>query len=145
MVPHFEERAGGQFVIVSSVAGKAGVPFSGSYTGSKHAINGYFNSLRTEKVGTGITVTILCPGPVFSDLLKSASTENAGEAMNQKMAASDRRMTAERMARLSLVAIAHQLEEAWISLFPIVPLMYFNQYLPTISFRVVGLLDQGFC
>ena len=31
--------AGGQFVIVSSAAGKAGVPFSGSYTGSKHAIN----------------------------------------------------------------------------------------------------------
>ena len=31
--------AGGQFAIVSSAAGKAGVPFSGSYTGSKHAIN----------------------------------------------------------------------------------------------------------
>ena len=30
---------GGQFAIVSSAAGKAGVPFSGSYTGSKHAIN----------------------------------------------------------------------------------------------------------
>ena len=31
--------SGGQFAIVSSAAGKAGVPFSGSYTGSKHAIN----------------------------------------------------------------------------------------------------------
>ena len=31
--------AGGQLAIVSSAAGKAGVPFSGSYTGSKHAIN----------------------------------------------------------------------------------------------------------
>lgn len=39
--------AGGQFAIVSSAAGKAGVPFSGSYTGSKHAINvskWYFNN-----------------------------------------------------------------------------------------------------
>ena len=43
------------------------------------SFKGYFNSLRSEKVGTGIKITILCPGPVFSDLLKSASTENAGE------------------------------------------------------------------
>ena len=42
-------------------------------------LQGYFNSLRSEKVGTGIAITILCPGPVFSDLLKSASTEKAGE------------------------------------------------------------------
>ena len=57
------------------------------------------------------------------------------QAMNSNMSATDRRMTAERCAHLSLVAIAHELEEAWISLFPVVPLMYFNQYLPTISFR----------
>ena len=55
--------------------------------------------------------------------------------MNDTMSATDRRMTAERCAHLSLVAITHQLEEAWISLFPVVPLMYFNQYLPTISHR----------
>ena len=45
-------------------------------------LQGYFNSLRSEKVGTGIKITILCPGPVFSDLLRSASTENAGEVSN---------------------------------------------------------------
>ena len=44
---------------------------------------GYFNSLRTEKLGTGIKVTILCPGPVFSDLLKSAATEKAGEVKSK--------------------------------------------------------------
>ena len=44
-----------------------------------YLLQGYFNSLRSEKVGTGIKITILCPGPVFSDLLKSASTEKAGE------------------------------------------------------------------
>jgi len=144
IIPHFMERAGGQFAIVSSAAGKAGVPFSGSYTGSKHAINGYFNSLRTEKVGTGIKITILCPGPVFSDLLRSASTENAGEAMNSSMSSTDRRMTAERCAHLSLVAITHQLEEAWMSLFPVVPLMYFNQYFPTISFRLMSWIGPRF-
>ena len=40
----------GSIAVTSSTAGKAGVPFSGTYTGSKHAIHGYFESLRTEKV-----------------------------------------------------------------------------------------------
>ena len=55
--------------------------------------------------------------------------------MNDGMKSTDKRMTAERCAHLSFVAISHQLEEAWMSLFPVVPLMYFNQYLPTISHR----------
>ena len=44
------ENKSGSIAVMSSTAGKAGVPFSGTYTGSKHAIHGYFESLRTEKV-----------------------------------------------------------------------------------------------
>lgn len=51
------------------------------------------------------------------------------------MSATDKRMTAERCARLSLVAIANDLPEAWITFFPILPLMYFNQYMPSFSKR----------
>ena len=40
---------------------------------------GYFEALRTESLGTGISVTLLCPGPVFSNLLQAAATEKAGE------------------------------------------------------------------
>ena len=40
---------------------------------------GYFEALRTETLGTGITVTFLCPGPTFSNLLQVAATEKAGE------------------------------------------------------------------
>ena len=40
VMPHFHAQPnGGTFVIVSSLAGRFGVPFSGTYTGSKHAIN----------------------------------------------------------------------------------------------------------
>ena len=40
IMPQFHSQAGGgTFVIVSSLAGRFGVPFSGTYTGSKHAIN----------------------------------------------------------------------------------------------------------
>ena len=73
------KRNSGTFALMSSSAGKAGVPYSGSYTGSKHALHGYFESLRTEKMATGIKVTMLCPGPTFSNLLAGAATEKPGE------------------------------------------------------------------
>ena len=41
-MPHFTERNSGTFALMSSTAGKAGVPFSGSYTGSKHALHVIF-------------------------------------------------------------------------------------------------------
>ena len=55
------------------------------------------------------------------------------QSFGEDMKLSDKRMTSERCAHLSLVAIAHGLEEAWISFFPVLPLMYAGQYMPTIS------------
>ena len=39
LMPHFLERNSGTFALMSSTAGKAGVPYSGAYTGSKHALH----------------------------------------------------------------------------------------------------------
>merc|ERR1712212_546214 len=82
VLPYMLQKGQGCLAVMSSSAGKAGAPFSGSYTGSKHALHGYFESLRTEKMATGIKVTMLCPGPTFSNLLAGAATEKAGEAFN---------------------------------------------------------------
>merc|ERR1712156_72006 len=144
IMPHFLKRNSGIFAIMSSSAGKAGVPYSGTYTGSKHALHGYFESLRTEKMATGISVVMLCPGPTFSNLLAGAATEKPGEAFNETMQSTDKRMTSERCAFLSLVAIAHQLEEAWICFFPVLPLMYISQYFPTVSKRLMSLIGPKF-
>ena len=53
------------------------------------------------------------------------------------MKASDKRMTSERCAHLSFVAIVNQLEEAWLCFFPALPLIYFGQYMPTIGKRYI--------
>jgi len=42
-------------------------------------IQGYFDSLRLEKMLSNITVTLLCPGPVFSGILEEAFTGKPGE------------------------------------------------------------------
>uniref|UniRef100_A0A224XFQ0 Putative 11beta-hydroxysteroid dehydrogenase type 1 n=1 Tax=Panstrongylus lignarius TaxID=156445 RepID=A0A224XFQ0_9HEMI len=130
-VEYFEKMDhGGQLVVTSSVAGLIGVPFSGSYTGSKHALHGYFKSLMTEKLGSNIIVTLLCPGPVFSNLLPQCFTAKSGEMLGQKTNIDDRKMTTRRCAYLCAVAIANRLDEAWIGLFPIIPLTYILVYFP---------------
>lgn len=143
VIPQFEKQGGGTFAVTSSLAGIMGIPFSGTYCGTKHAINGYFNSLRTEKLSSKIDVSVLCPGPVFSNLLEGAATEKEGENFGGSMAANDKRMTSERCAHLMMVAIAHKMEEAWITFFPILPMMYANQYLPWLTRKFIRLVGPG--
>merc|ERR1712227_680434 len=141
VLPHMLDTGEGTVAVMSSCAGKSGVPFSGTYTASKHALHGYFESLRTEKVGSGVDICLLCPGPTFSDLLEVAATENQGEKFGESMKNSDKRMTAERCAELSLVTIVNQLPESWICFRPVLPLLYAVQYMPSLpkSFmRLIG-------
>jgi len=144
VLPMMLSVGSGHIAIMSSSAGKAGAPFSGSYTGSKHALHGYFESLRNEKVGSGVDITMLCPGPTFSNLLQVAATEKANESFGENMGQGDKRMTAERCAELSLVAIANKLPESWICFAPVLPLMYANQYMPGISKIIMRILGPSF-
>ncbi|KAK7104073.1 dehydrogenase/reductase SDR family member 7-like [Littorina saxatilis] len=136
VLPHMKERGQGQVVVTSSVAGKLGAPFSGSYTGSKHALHGWFETLRVEGNEFNLNVTMLCPGPVFSNLLETAFTEQPGKVVGGSMKEGEKRMATERCAELCAVAIANKLDEAWISLQPILISLYAAQYMPTV-FRSV--------
>jgi len=51
----------GQIVVLSSVAGFAPLALRCGYAASKHALHGCFESLRTELLGTGVGVTMVCP------------------------------------------------------------------------------------
>jgi dehydrogenase/reductase SDR family protein 7 len=65
-LPHMIERKSGHVVAISSVAGKMGAPVSGSYSATKHALQGFFNTLRYEVADRNITVSTVCPGPFVS-------------------------------------------------------------------------------
>lgn len=60
-LPHLR-AAKGRLVVVSSLAGKTGVPMRTGYSAAKAALNGFFDSLRIELMGSGVSVTIICPG-----------------------------------------------------------------------------------
>lgn len=60
-LPYLKQTRG-RIVAVSSLAGKTGVPMRSGYAASKHAVTGFFDSLRIELEGTGVSVTVVYPG-----------------------------------------------------------------------------------
>ncbi len=53
------QRRSGCFVVVSSLSGSYGGPQLSSYAASKHALHGFFESLRAELHAEGIRITVI--------------------------------------------------------------------------------------
>ncbi|NMO21664.1 SDR family oxidoreductase [Pyxidicoccus fallax] len=70
-LPHLKARKG-LVVAVSSLTGLAGVPTVSGYAASKHAMHGFFDSLRIELRGTGVDVSVVCPGFVATNIRLNA-------------------------------------------------------------------------
>ena len=62
--------------VVSSVQGRLGIPLRTSYSASKHAVQGYFDSLRGELSKMGISVSVISPGYINTALSDNAVTSN---------------------------------------------------------------------
>lgn len=52
----------GLIVAISSICGKTGVPTRTGYVASKHAMQGFFDTLRIELQGSGVDVLVVSPG-----------------------------------------------------------------------------------
>lgn len=72
VLPRMLAAGGGQFAVITSVTGKFGFGVRSAYAASKHALHGFFESLRIELVDRGIEVTMICPGPIQTDISKHA-------------------------------------------------------------------------
>jgi short-subunit dehydrogenase len=99
--------------VISSVQGRLAVPYRSSYSASKHAVQGYFDSLRGELVAHNISVTVISPGYVQTSLSLNAITEN-GSKHGKMDEATKLGMTSEYCARESLLAIALKLKDCLI-------------------------------
>jgi len=60
-LPVFRRQQRGHIIIVSSIAGKRGVPYMGAYSATKFAQIGMAECLRAELYGSDIHVSVLCP------------------------------------------------------------------------------------
>ncbi len=78
LFPLLVKQNGGHIVVISSLLGKFGTPFRSGYSASKHALHGFFDSLRAECMAEKlpIDVTLICPGFVDTNISMNALTRD---------------------------------------------------------------------
>ena len=131
VVPDMIKRGDGQIVVMSSLSGKLGTPVASSYSATKFALHGYFEALRTEVQHLGVSVSIICPGPVVSEIL-----EHTTGKMNVKES-SEVRMPTERCTDLISRAMKHKVDELWISDQPLLAVTFMMEYTPWIGRQIM--------
>jgi NAD(P)-dependent dehydrogenase (short-subunit alcohol dehydrogenase family) len=115
-LPRLKER-GGRLVAVASVAGYVGSPMYTAYAPTKHAVVGFFDSLRMELLQerSDVSVTIVAPDFVESEIHASALGAD-GQPVAELPDDNRRFMPADRCAALVVRAMARRRRRAILSL-----------------------------
>ena len=75
----------GFIVAVSSVAGYAPLIGRSGYAASKHALHGFFDSLRSEVETQGVDVTLVCPSFIRTGIATAAVDGSGGAARTPRL------------------------------------------------------------
>jgi short-subunit dehydrogenase len=138
LIPHFIKRKTGHFVTITSVMGIIGTPYRTGYAAAKHALHGFFDSLRAElwNESKNIHVTLVCPGWIHTNISVNALVGDGSQ--NKKMddttgAGMDRHVFAKKMVR----AIEAQKEEVYIGGSKEVMAIRMKRFFPKIFSKLV--------
>lgn len=113
VLPQMIANGSGQIVAISSLVGKFGTQYRTAYSASKHALHGYFDSLRCEITEPNVRILIACPGFVRTKVTINA-LKGDGQAQNIMDKAVDQGIAPEACAKAIIKAIADKKEEVYI-------------------------------
>ena len=99
------KQSRGMLVAVSSLQGLFGFPTYAGYCATKHAVQGFFDSLRMELRATGVGVLVVAPGPVGTAITRNGIGAGVVSADATDEASGNKEMSAEHCARLIVRAI----------------------------------------
>jgi dehydrogenase/reductase SDR family member 7B len=114
LLPHLLARGSGQLVMISSVAGKAGIPMRTAYCAAKHGLIGYADALRSEVAGQGVKVLVVAPGSVRTNVSRNALNAD-GSVRGVSDAAIDNGIDPDNVAQIIWDAVAEGKREIVIA------------------------------
>lgn len=138
LLPHFLKRKSGHYVVVTSAMGIIGTPYRSGYAAAKHALHGFFDSLRAElwKESRNIHVTLVCPGWVHTHITLNAMTGD-GSKLNQMDETTRHGLDPKRFARKMIRAMERKKNEVYIGGWKEVTGIYLKRFLPGLFARLV--------
>ena len=136
VLPSMIRAKNGHFIVIASLSAKFGVPKLSAYAGSKHALLGFFNSLRLESGKKGIRVSIVIPGFINTSILEKA-VDGKGNISGKNLSVNEKGMSAEQCAVRILKAIKRGKQETLIGGSEIVS-VYIHRFFPAIFNKVMA-------
>lgn len=114
MLPHFKHKGSGKIIVLSSFSGKFGWKQRSAYSASKFALHGFYESLRAEISQYGISILIVCPGRIRTNISLNAITKD-GSAHNKIDRGQAKGISAETCAQKIMRAIKRNKKEIFIA------------------------------
>lgn len=120
---------GKNIMVTSSVGGKFGLPLSASYAASKHALHGYYDSLKAEC--PWLRIDLVCPGPIDTAFHHSKDGHGNEQAVEKTSTRRELKMPASRCAQLMVSSfLVKGGGEHWIAEQPSLIGLYLKQFFP---------------
>lgn len=113
VLPVMQRQQNGHLAVVTSLVGHIGTPMRSSYAASKHALHGFFDSLRAEVWRDGISVTLVCPGFIRTDVSINALSAD-GSPHNVLDRGQANGMDADRCAEKIVRGLRRRKAEVWV-------------------------------
>ena len=128
VLPHMISKGGGTVAVISSIVGKFGFPLRSAYSASKHALHGFFETVRAELKKENINVTIICPGRVQTNISVNAITRD-GRSYGLMDKGQLKGISAEKCARKIVKAIRRNKKEVYVGGSELL-MVYIKKYFP---------------
>jgi short-subunit dehydrogenase len=135
-----QKQKSGKLVVVTSIMGKYGLPLYSTYSASKHALFGYFESLRQELHKDNISVLIATPGFINTDVSTKLLRED-GSAYGIKSEAQEKGMSATDCAKGILKAIKTNRDHKYVGGYEIFS-VFVKQYFPKLFYKLMRKMTK---
>jgi short-subunit dehydrogenase len=136
VLPFMLKQGGGQISVVTSVVGKFGFPLRSAYSASKHALQGFFDTLRAETQDRGIRVSIIIPGRIKTNISMGAIVAN-GNIYGKMDEGQDEGMSAELAAEKIVKGLKKEKKEILVGRKELL-MVYIRRFFPFIYYRLVS-------
>ena len=135
VLPIMIKQQSGQITVVSSIAGKFGFYLRSTYSAAKHALHGYFESLRLEVEKHNIKVLLVCPGKIQTNISNNAILADGSKHAKMDESHVDA-MTAKECATIILKAIEDNKQEILVGRKEVLA-VYIKRFFPKMLYKIL--------
>ena len=130
-----QKQQSGKIAVITSIIGKFGLPRLSTYAASKHALYGFYDSFRLEVKKNGISVLLICPGFINTNVTLNAITGD-GSPFKKNSPAQENGMKTDVLAKTFVKALKSNSNHKYIGGKELLSIP-FKTFLPNLFYNIM--------